>query len=1193
MASKSYRKFMATGLSAAVVASVVAPVASAAYDDVKPGAWYEEAINYVTEMGHMEGTGKGFEPGSDMTRAQAAQLFANILGLDGTGLEVDFTDVIEGAWYYEAIAAVKEHGVMNGSGAKFNPGATLTRGEMAAIIVRAYELGDHEGREHSFTDIEGNQFATEIAILADLGIVDGVSEGKFAPDAKVNRAQMASFIFKTEVDPFPAVTSVVAVDTKTVEVTVEGALTQEQVDALVEAGNELTVEGEESHTVGKVTVKAAEASASEDTTTLVLSEIAPELVAGEELSLAVNGKEVPGSEFKYEAPATPEVTSVSAIGSKKFEVKFNKAVDTEKAEITVKKGSVSTNVEKVTFSEDKMTALVETTTKLTKGDYTVSVAGLSDAALSKTVTVADEKVSKIEVTTTTAPMNNSSVVVAPTTYNAGQSALVNYKVVNQYGEKMTNQSITWTQSTGGHVVDDAVNGKLTITNTTTPTNFIPGSKVFLTGVHAQSGTVVNAEVVIGLESKADQVVFKGVYNTATKKIEALPAGFDNNKYVLLFEVNDQYGNKLSLANHNDLVFTSNNPLFVSSTLASATDVEIDGVTYEAISLAQGTASVKGGEATIQAISKITGKTASYTVNADALAAVKTFTMSAPEKMVAEGEKVEIPFSAVDQYGKAVTKFDNLNSNITLSANAGTLAFEKQNDGTAKLFFTAAANSGATSTTDAPIYLTSLVRDGGSFSSLMVNVKDLAVPAAVIGLDSTKSTSIAAGNKVEILGKDLIVQDQYGRTLIDAKVEAWLANGNNSIIVTSEYASSSDTSALTAKLDNGSLGSDAETNVINTTTDKLVIEAKTAADLKATERLVFALSSDATTAIAASSKSVTFTKVTQSEYVSYEVAALTTMYHDTNDTSSVSADHAKTVKVYGVKADGTKVLLPVGDYSVSLDTNKLAYNSSTSKISEVGNGFAAAEFLNASGDYQDVEVQVLVTINDSNGAAAAIIEKDLLVSNKAPKVDSITLDADKVTDGKANITAGAISTAILNSYFEEVLDQYGVDRTESPVITITNLTKVTGSLLSVSGNGTTGTSISGATMGDKFTATYKYASGKSVSVDYTVGLDNAAPSISNVSITGDTVTVTFTESIADSTVATGDFVVGGTGLHGATVASVDTGATANDNVVEITLSAAPTVASNETITVALSAAGVIADTNATASTSTAVVTYTQQ
>jgi hypothetical protein len=829
----------------------------------------------------------------------------------------------------------------------------------------------------------------------------------------------------------------------------------------------------------------------------------------------------------------PKVASSAAIGAKKLEVKFNQVVDTTKAAVTVKKGSVPVSTDKIEFSEDKTSVVITTTTSLTKGDYIISVAGLTATALTSTVTAEDVKVAKINITSPTAPVVSSIVKT---------KALVRYEVLNQYGEKMSNQTISWTISTGLPVTSEhntTTSGDFLIT-AAGGQDFIPGSTVYITGVHAASGTVFNGEVKVALEAKADKVEFKGVYNTTTSKIESLPAGFTNGKYVLLIEVKDQYGNKLTPGSVADLVFTSNNPLFVSSdannsAFTAASNVTIDNVTYTAVNLVQGTSVDKGGSVTVQAISTATGTISTYTMEAQAVAGVKTFTMGAPEKLVAEGEKVEIPFTAVDQYGNAVTKFSALtNGNpISLTAPSGSgLAFEQQNDGTAKLYFTAAANAGATDNNDAPIYLSSLVINGGSYSSQIVNVKETAKPVAVIGIDTEKATSIAKGNYVDIYGKDLIIQDQYGRTLTDTKVETWLDTITDSaIVITPEFASSGDKSPFTVILNQTVLqpGSDSASQVLASKTDYVRVSAKIASGLNSTEKVEIALSTTNTpAAIASSVKSITFTKVDQAAYASYEVADLGTMYNDTSvgttqapidpATAVTAAGYNKTLKVYGVKADGTKVLLPASDYLVSTN-GKLAVNANVISDATTA-GYVGADFKDTANNYKDVKVNVLVTVNDANGAAAAVLEKELVISNKTPEVTAVAFDTDVVTDGKATVKGDAVTTAKLNAAIKtsEVKDQYGVVITEAPVITITNLVKVDGSELRVNSNGTSSANITSAKMGDKFRATYKYASGKTVVVDFTVGLDDTVPSFVSTSIdsTHKIVTLTFSENLADNT-----------------------------------------------------------------------------
>jgi trimeric autotransporter adhesin len=964
MASKSYRKFMATGLSAAVVASVVAPVASAAYDDVKPGAWYEEAINYVTEMGHMEGTGKGFEPGSDMTRAQAAQLFANILGLDGTGLEVDFTDVKEGAWYYEAIAAVKEHGVMNGSGAKFNPGATLTRGEMAAIIVRAYDLSGHEGREHSFTDIEGNQFATEIAILADLGIVDGVSEGKFAPNAKVNRAQMASFIYKTEVDPFPAVTSVVAVDTKTVEVTVEGAWTQEQVDALVEAGNELTVEGEESHTVGKVTVKAAEASASEDTTTLVLSEIAPELVAGEELSLAVNGKEVPGSEFKYEAPATPEVTSVSAIKAKQVKVEFNKEIDTTKATITVKKGTSNVGVAKVTFAEDKKSAVLELNNKLTEGAYTVSVAGLTDTALTTNLVAQNERVDSIGFTSDIALSVTGGIEVG-------------YQVLNQYGEDVSKSALAdLTTSVTGSANPSASNGVVSAAGT-----YKVGDKVGVTIVDKLSGKSGVATVTVVAESKPAEISVASFYSKNSKALTEDTAATAGN-FFLVVDVKDQYGKEVTdLSALNPNAFTK---------VVSNAGVSLGNFSYEVINNVKevvipvtfSPTAVKG-DYSFTLVSNSTGKSTTYSVNVAEGTKVDTVAVGTPDGLVAGNETVLIPLEVADNKGVAVSDLKTLEAGIT-SLNVEGATGEKLVVKEGKVYIQATTSSVAANATGNLVV--TVQTETNKIATKVITVKPDAQPKAIDSLSTDVTKTLLKGEALELDWADFVILDQYGRTMdLDEDALAYRIVASDDVTVPGAVTiSTADTEADAIVL----TGSEKGSEFINFQLQRFDVAEADFVNVNGSDT------------------DIQFNVVAKTEFTSYEIAPIETLY-------AGDITYTRDFEVYGVTSAGQKVLLPAAEYNVVFDVNSDSDTEGGAgdavsldlNIDKAANTIAVGEDLidlvvdTASTATLPLTKEYTVKVVINNAAATELTTK-VVVSAEAPKVASFGFSSTGVSTGTA-------------------------------------------------------------------------------------------------------------------------------------------------------------------------------------------------
>jgi hypothetical protein len=95
----------------------------------------------------------------------------------------------------EAIAAV---GVTKGCNPPYNdafcPAETVTRGQMAAFLVRALGLGPADG--DVFTDDDGSVFEDDINRLAGVEITRGCGPGLFCPEDEVTREQMAAFLVR-------------------------------------------------------------------------------------------------------------------------------------------------------------------------------------------------------------------------------------------------------------------------------------------------------------------------------------------------------------------------------------------------------------------------------------------------------------------------------------------------------------------------------------------------------------------------------------------------------------------------------------------------------------------------------------------------------------------------------------------------------------------------------------------------------------------------------------------------------------------------------------------------------------------------------------------------------------------------------------------------------------------------------------
>ncbi|MGM9640478.1 MAG: S-layer homology domain-containing protein, partial [Faecousia sp.] len=81
-------------------------------------------------------------------------------------------------------------------GGKFNPNGKTTR---AMLVTTLYRMaGEPEVAELStFTDVPANQwYAKAVAWAQDNGIVKGVTDTAFAPNASVTREQAAAFLYR-------------------------------------------------------------------------------------------------------------------------------------------------------------------------------------------------------------------------------------------------------------------------------------------------------------------------------------------------------------------------------------------------------------------------------------------------------------------------------------------------------------------------------------------------------------------------------------------------------------------------------------------------------------------------------------------------------------------------------------------------------------------------------------------------------------------------------------------------------------------------------------------------------------------------------------------------------------------------------------------------------------------------------------
>lgn len=110
--------------------------------------------------------------------------------------DVPFVDVAKDAWYYPSVSYVYEHGMMTGmTDTIFAPNTTLSRAMIAQVL---YNLeGKPAAIGGNFTDVNhGDWYADAVNWAAKEGIVAGMGDGTFAPNAPLTREQMASILHR-------------------------------------------------------------------------------------------------------------------------------------------------------------------------------------------------------------------------------------------------------------------------------------------------------------------------------------------------------------------------------------------------------------------------------------------------------------------------------------------------------------------------------------------------------------------------------------------------------------------------------------------------------------------------------------------------------------------------------------------------------------------------------------------------------------------------------------------------------------------------------------------------------------------------------------------------------------------------------------------------------------------------------------
>lgn len=167
--------------------------------DVAPGAWYYQAVEYVSREGLMAGVGASlFAPDLTTSRAMIVTILYRLEGTPQVDQVSPFTDVEDSAWYAKAVTWANAQGIVTGyGGGHFGPEDTITREQMAAIL---YKYAQYKGRDTSkqadlsvYTD--QGQVSTyarnAVSWAVAQGLISGTAPGVLSPGGSTTRAQAA------------------------------------------------------------------------------------------------------------------------------------------------------------------------------------------------------------------------------------------------------------------------------------------------------------------------------------------------------------------------------------------------------------------------------------------------------------------------------------------------------------------------------------------------------------------------------------------------------------------------------------------------------------------------------------------------------------------------------------------------------------------------------------------------------------------------------------------------------------------------------------------------------------------------------------------------------------------------------------------------------------------------------------------
>ena len=189
--------FMALVLGFSLNLTAFAAGEGAGFSDVAADAWYTDAVAYVRDNGLMGGTSDTtFEPEGTMTRAMFSATLYRLAGSPAVTGEDAFFDTEEGVWYTDAVLWASQQGLVGGYGnGLFGTNDPVTREQIAVLLWRyAGSPAAEAGADFSDESAISDYAVQAVDWARASGVVSGAEGNRFLPQSNATRVQVAAIL---------------------------------------------------------------------------------------------------------------------------------------------------------------------------------------------------------------------------------------------------------------------------------------------------------------------------------------------------------------------------------------------------------------------------------------------------------------------------------------------------------------------------------------------------------------------------------------------------------------------------------------------------------------------------------------------------------------------------------------------------------------------------------------------------------------------------------------------------------------------------------------------------------------------------------------------------------------------------------------------------------------------------------------